>query len=485
MTWLVEDRSDEAPGPRTFVIEGSLGYLINRAARAFANRLATELRRFDVGIGQWAVLMHLWSNDGMTQAQLARRVAIEQPTMVRTIDRMERDGLVTRDPDPNDRRASRITLTERGWALRDDLVPLAAGVNRAATASLTAEEVTTLRELLAKLVASEAGTLRHDEDRLRVHARAVPPDRAARLGRAAEAAGFDAGFQVSEHFHPWTPQQGQAAFAWSFMGALGQRTSLPFGTAVTCPGFRYHPAVIAHAAATLGAMYPGRFWLGLGAGEALNEHVIGGEWPESAAAAAMMFESIEVIAKLFTGKVVKHDGEYFTLESARLYTRPEQPVPIYVATAGPVNAKRTGRYADGIITVGAADEKIAMLWDKFREGAAEAGKDASAMRTQLQVHVCWAPTQAEADRTPSRSGPTAACRSRSRTSATPRTSRTWRSSSASRTSRTGCSSAPTSRSTPPRFSTTSTWGSTRSTSTTWGATRRGSSRHLVRRCFRS
>ena len=95
----------------------------------------------------------------------------------------------------------------------------------------------------------------------------------------AESAGFSAGFMVSEHFHPWTPQQGNAAFAWSFMGALGQRTSLPFGTAVTCPGFRYHPAVIAHAAATLGAMYPGRFWLGLGAGEALNEHVVGGHWP--------------------------------------------------------------------------------------------------------------------------------------------------------------------------------------------------------------
>ena len=86
----------------------------------------------------------------------------------------------------------------------------------------------------------------------------------------AEGAGFLAGFMVSEHFHPWTPQQGQAGFAWSFMGALGLRTSLRFGTAVTCPGFRYHPAVIAHAAATLGAMFPGRFWLGLGAGEALN-----------------------------------------------------------------------------------------------------------------------------------------------------------------------------------------------------------------------
>jgi G6PDH family F420-dependent oxidoreductase len=214
---------------------------------------------------------------------------------------------------------------------------------------------------------------------------------------AAESAGFSAGFQVSEHFHPWTPQQGQSAFAWSFMGALGQRTSLPFGTAVTCPGFRYHPAVIAHAAATLGAMYPGRFWLGLGAGEALNEHVIGGEWPEVGIRSAMMFEAIEIIGKLFTGKVVKHDGEYFTLESARLYTRPEQPVPIYVATAGPVNAKRTGKFADGIITVGAADEKINMLWDKFREGAREAGKDAEAMKTQLQIHVSWAPTQAEAE----------------------------------------------------------------------------------------
>ena len=163
------------------------------------------------------------------------------------------------------------------------------------------------------------------------------------------------------------------------------------------PGIPLPPAVIAHAAATLGAMYPGRFWLGLGAGEALNEHVIGGEWPEVGIRSAMMFEAIEVIGKLFSGKVVKHDGEYFTLESARLYTIPETPVPIYVATAGPVNAKRTGRWADGIITVGAADDKINMLWDKFREGAAEAGKDASAMRTQLQIHVSWAPTQQEAE----------------------------------------------------------------------------------------
>jgi G6PDH family F420-dependent oxidoreductase len=213
----------------------------------------------------------------------------------------------------------------------------------------------------------------------------------------AEAAGFSAGFMVSEHFHPWTPQQGQSAFAWSFMGALGQRTTLPFGVAVTCPGFRYHPAVIAHAAATLGAMYPGRFWLGLGAGEALNEHVIGGEWPEIGIRSAMLFEAIEVINKLFSGDVVKHDGEYFTLESAKLYTRPEQKVPIYVATAGPMNAKRTGRHADGMITVGAADEKIHMLWGKFAEGATDEGKDPSAMPKLLQIHVSWAETQAVAE----------------------------------------------------------------------------------------
>ncbi len=214
----------------------------------------------------------------------------------------------------------------------------------------------------------------------------------------AEAAGFEAGFMVSEHFHPWTPTQGQSAFAWSFMGALGQRTSLPFGTAVTCPGFRYHPAVIAHAAATLGAMYPGRFYLGLGAGEALNEHVIGGVWPEIGIRSSMMFESIEIINKLFTGKVVKHLGQHFTLESARLYTVPpeDQRVPIYVATAGPVNAKKTGKFADGIITVGAADEKIQMLWDKYTEGATEAGKDVTTSPKLLQIHVSWASTDEEA-----------------------------------------------------------------------------------------
>ena len=212
----------------------------------------------------------------------------------------------------------------------------------------------------------------------------------------AEAAGFSAGFMVSEHFHPWTPQQGQSAFAWAFMGALGLRTSLRFGTGVCCPSFRYHPSMVAQAAATLGAMFPGRFWLGLGAGEALNEHIVGGQWPEIGIRSAMMFEAIEIINRLFSGEVVRHKGAHFTLESAKLYTLPEQKVPIYVATAGPLNAKRTGKFADGMITVGAADAKLKDLWENNDIGAREAGKDPTGMPKILQLHLSWAKTDEEA-----------------------------------------------------------------------------------------
>ena len=144
------DRSPVADD-QTFVIEDSLGYLVNRAARAFAHRLAMEIRPAGVGIGQWAVLMFLWARDGMSQAELSRLVAIEPPTMVRTIDRMVRDGLVTRSPDPNDGRAVLISLTDRGRALRDDLVPRAVAVNEAALARLTAREAAMLPGILRKL----------------------------------------------------------------------------------------------------------------------------------------------------------------------------------------------------------------------------------------------------------------------------------------------------------------------------------------------
>lgn len=144
------------PQPEThaqdFVIEESLGYLVNRLARLMAQQLADELRPVGIGIGQWAVLLFLWERDGMTQAELSRVVAIEPPTMVRTIDRMVRDGLVTRASDPRDGRISRILLTDRGRSLRDELVPKAIAVNAANLQRLTPQEGRTLRRLIAKLL---------------------------------------------------------------------------------------------------------------------------------------------------------------------------------------------------------------------------------------------------------------------------------------------------------------------------------------------
>lgn len=212
---------------------------------------------------------------------------------------------------------------------------------------------------------------------------------------AAEKVGFST-VMASDHFHPWTPEQGQSGFSFAFMAALGERTSQRFGAGVICPSFRYHPAVVAQASATLEAMYPGRTYVGIGAGEALNEHIVGGQWPEGGTRSKMMFEAIEIINKLFTGKVVRHEGKYFTMESAKLYTMPDQPPPIYVATAGPINSLRTGRYADGIITVGASDEKIQGLFDKFAQGAKREGKDPATMPRILQVHVSYAGTIEEA-----------------------------------------------------------------------------------------
>ncbi len=217
-----------------------------------------------------------------------------------------------------------------------------------------------------------------------------------RWSQEAEQAGFRA-VMASDHFHPWVPSQGQSAFVWAWLGALGTATSIPkFGTGVTPPGYRYHPAVLAQAAATVEAMYPGRFFLGLGAGEALNEHIVGEYWPEAPVRLERLMESIEIIERLFEGKVVKHRGKHFNVESAKLYTLPEQAPPIYVATSGPIMAGRTGRLTDGIITVGAADEKLKMLMDRFEKGARDAGKDPSTMPRLLQVKVSYAPTDEEA-----------------------------------------------------------------------------------------
>ena len=202
---------------------------------------------------------------------------------------------------------------------------------------------------------------------------------------AAEQAGFS-GCMAADHFQPWVPAQGQAAFVWNVMTAVGERTKGDVGPGVTCPSFRFHPAIVAQASATLAAMYPGRHWLGLGSGEALNEHVVGGYWPEVGERIARMFEAIEIIRKLFTGKEVKHAGRWYQLETTRLWTMPDAPPPIYVATAGPITARKTGELCDGIITVGAADEKISTVFEKFAEGARGAGKQGQCQRQSDHRH---------------------------------------------------------------------------------------------------
>mgnify|MGYP001765375123 CR=1 FL=1 len=225
------------------------------------------------------------------------------------------------------------------------------------------------------------------------------PNEIIEYAALAERHGFS-GVMAADHYQPWVPAQGQSAFVWNVLSALGMATAGDLGPGVTAPTFRWHPAMVAQASATLEAMFPGRHWLGLGSGEALNEHIVGQYWPEAPERINRMFEAVEIISKLFTGslagKDVKHTGTYYKLESTRLWTMPEAPPPIYIATGGPVTARRAGVHADGLITVGAPLEKIDGLFQRFEAGAREAGKDPSTMPRLLQVHLSWAPTDEEA-----------------------------------------------------------------------------------------
>src|SRR3954451_22986104 len=152
--------------------------------------------------------------------------------------------------------------------------------------------------------------------------------------RAAERAGFER-LWISDHFHPWNDEQGQSPFVWSVIGAISEVCPLPITTAVTCPTVRIHPAIIAQAAATCANMTNGRFTLGVGTGEALNEHIFGAAWPDEEIRLAMLREAVEVIRELWKGDFVDHHGEYYTVEHARLYTLPEEPPEIHVSGFGP------------------------------------------------------------------------------------------------------------------------------------------------------
>jgi G6PDH family F420-dependent oxidoreductase len=165
---------------------------------------------------------------------------------------------------------------------------------------------------------------------------------------AAEQAGFDF-LVISDHFHPWLPEQEHSAFAWSVLGAVAQATSrIELATMVTCPIMRYHPAIIAQAAATIGVLSEGRFTLGLGAGERLNEHITGQGWPSASVRHQMLREAIEIIRLLWKGGYQSYQGEYFDLDDARVFDLPEQPLKLFVAASGQRSAELAAEYADGI-----------------------------------------------------------------------------------------------------------------------------------------
>ncbi|MFV0462059.1 MAG: TIGR03557 family F420-dependent LLM class oxidoreductase [Nostocoides sp.] len=223
------------------------------------------------------------------------------------------------------------------------------------------------------------------------------PSHAVELAMRAETAGFEA-VMVGDHFQPWVPQQGQAGFLWPVLGAMGARTMGQLG-AVTTPGYRVHPAVVAHAAATVAEMYPGRCWVGIGSGEALSEHIVGQYWPEPAERIARMFEAVDLITRLLGSRDrdVRLAGKYFTLESSRLWTAPPVPPPVLIATSGPATARRAGRSADGIVTVEPDPRRLAGLLHRLEQGARDSGRDITSMRRVVQLRVSWGRTDADAE----------------------------------------------------------------------------------------
>jgi probable non-F420 flavinoid oxidoreductase len=202
----------------------------------------------------------------------------------------------------------------------------------------------------------------------------------------AEQAGFDAAM-CSDHFAPWSERQGHSGFAWSWLGAALATTSFSLGV-VTAPGQRYHPAVAAQAMATLAQMFPERFWVALGSGEAINEHITGEGWPPKDEREARLEEAVGVIRRLHEGELVSHEGR-INVHRARIWSRPEWPPPLFAAAVGPETAAWAARWAEGLITVAQAPEALREVVEAYR-AAGGTGP------TALQVHLSWAATDDEA-----------------------------------------------------------------------------------------
>jgi probable non-F420 flavinoid oxidoreductase len=215
----------------------------------------------------------------------------------------------------------------------------------------------------------------------------LPPSQLLVAVREAEAAGFSRAM-CSDHFTPWSKRQGESGFAWSWLGAALQATALSFGV-VTAPGQRYHPAVIAQAAATLAELFPERFWMALGSGEFSNEHITGDPWPDKDQRNARLGECVAVIRALLAGEVVDHDG-LVRVDRARLWTLPDSPPLVMGAAVTPETAGWVGSWADGLITIAQPSEVLRKILVAFREGG---GDDKPAA---LQVHLSWAPDEDDA-----------------------------------------------------------------------------------------
>ncbi len=227
-----------------------------------------------------------------------------------------------------------------------------------------------------------------------------PPDKLLRFAQQAENTGFSFAL-MTDHFHPWTDSQGQSPFVWSVLGAIGSQTKFRIGTGVTCPIIRTHPAIIAHAAATMEAMFPGRFILGLGTGENLNEHIVGQGWPETEIRQERLEEAVQVIRLLWQGGNRSHHGRHYTVQNARLYTLPDPLPPLYVAAGGPKSAELAARVGDGLI----GTDSDAELIRKF-DAAGGKGKPRYG-----EVTVCWAKDEKSARKTAHERWPTAAMES--------------------------------------------------------------------------
>jgi G6PDH family F420-dependent oxidoreductase len=213
----------------------------------------------------------------------------------------------------------------------------------------------------------------------------------------AEQAGFQA-LWISDHYHPWNGAQGQSPFVWSALGAIAARTTaIRCTTAVTAPTLRIHPAVVAQAAATTAVMFEGRFSLGVGTGEALNEHIFGDAWPTIEVRLEMLEEAIGVMRALWTGELVRHRGTHYTVDTARLYTRPEQPIPVLVSGFGPKAIELAARVGDGFIHTSPDADALQAYRRSGGSGPAHGG-----------LKVCWSQDEAAARRHVHRLWPNAA-----------------------------------------------------------------------------